>query len=70
MANATPETPKPQNSPEPNSLKGPVRRRVKMYGKRLTRWLFTYQSRQSLVPDTPFVDIEHFPFLKEFEDRW
>jgi beta-hydroxylase len=43
---------------------------VKRYGKRLTRWVAAYQARQGLVPDTPFVGNEHFPFLKEFEDRW
>ena len=70
MADATVETQKPKKPPKPATLKGPVRRRVKRYGKRLTRWLSAYQSRQSLVPDTPFVGNEHFPFLKEFEDRW
>ncbi len=70
MADATAETPKPIKPPKPKTLKGPVRRRVKRYGKRLTRWVSAYQSGQSLVPDTPFVDIEYFPFLKEFEDRW
>ena len=70
MADATAETPKPIKPPKPKTLKGPVRRRVKRYGKRLTHWLSAYQSRQSLVPDTPFVDNEHFPFLREFEDRW
>ncbi|MCP5081087.1 MAG: aspartyl/asparaginyl beta-hydroxylase domain-containing protein [Alphaproteobacteria bacterium] len=70
MADATAETPKPQKPPKPKTLKGPVRRRVKRYGKRLTRWVAAYQARQSLVPDTPFVGNEHFPFLKEFEDRW
>ena len=70
MADATVETQKPKKPPKPATLKGPVRRRVKRYGKRLTRWVSAYQSRQSLVPDTPFVGNEHFPFLKEFEDRW
>jgi ornithine lipid ester-linked acyl 2-hydroxylase len=70
MADATTDTSNPVNPSKPKSLKGPVRRRVKRYGKRLTRWLSDYQSRQSLVPDIPFPDNEHFPFLKEFEDRW
>jgi len=70
MADATGETPEPKTPPKPKTLTGPVRRRVKKYGKRLTRWVAAYQSGQSLVPDTPFVDIAHFPFLKEFEDRW
>ena len=70
MADATVETQKPKKPPKPATLKGPVRRRVKRYGKRLTRWVAAYQARQGLVPDTPFVDTGHFPFLKEFEDRW
>ena len=70
MADAPAEAPKPDKPLKPKTLKGPVRRRVKRYGKRMTRWVSGYQSRQSLVPDTPFVDNGHFPFLKEFEDRW
>ncbi len=70
MADATAEAPKPKRPPKPKALKGPVRRRVKRYGKRLTRLVSAYQSHQGLVPDTPFIGNEHFPFLKEFEDRW
>ena len=55
---------------KPKTLKSPMRRRVKRFGKRLTRWVSAYQARQGLVPDTPFVDTAYFPFLKEFEDRW
>lgn len=33
------------------------------------RWVADFQSRESLVPDTPFIDAAHFPFLKEFEDK-
>lgn len=61
---------KAQKPPKPQTLKSPMRKRIKRYGKRLTRWIAGYQGRQSLVPDTPFVDTAHFPFLKEFEDRW
>jgi len=70
MADATADTQKPKKPPKPMTLKGPVRRRVKRYGKRFTRWLSAYQSRQGLVPDAPFLDNGHFPFLSEFEDRW
>ena len=70
MADATVETQKPKKPPKPATLKGPVRRQVKRYGKRLTRWVAAYQARQGLVADAPFFDIGHFPFLKEFEDRW
>lgn len=54
----------------PKSLNRPIRRRVKRLGKRLTRWLAAYQASQGLVPDEPFPDKKHFPFLKQFEDRW
>ena len=67
MADTTTETQTPE---KPKTLKSPMRRRVKKYGKRLTRWLSAYQARQGLVPDTPFIDTAHFPFLNEFEDRW
>ena len=63
MADATVETQKPKKPPKPATLKGPVRRRVKRYGKRLTRWLSAYQARQSLLPDTPFAGNDPFPFL-------
>jgi beta-hydroxylase len=67
MADTATETKKKQ---KPKTLKSPMRRRVKRFGKRLTRWVSDYQARQGLVPDTPFVDPTHFPFLKEFEERW
>jgi len=70
MPDATTKTPELKRSRTPKTLKSPARRLVKTYGKRLTRWLAAYQARQSLVPDAPFVDNGHFPFLKEFEDRW
>lgn len=54
----------------PKSLNRPIRRRVKRLGVRLTRWLARYQGRQGLVPDTPFVDPGHFPFLGAFEEHW
>ena len=70
MTDALAQVSKPNKPPKPATLKRPLRRRVKRYGKRLTRWVAAYQARQGLVPDTPFVGNEHFPFLKEFEDRW
>ncbi|MHA1530200.1 MAG: aspartyl/asparaginyl beta-hydroxylase domain-containing protein [Alphaproteobacteria bacterium] len=70
MADATAKTQEPKRPGRPKTLKSPARRLVKRYGKRLTRWVAAYQARQSLVPDAPFVDNGHFPFLKEFEDRW
>lgn len=50
---ATEET-KPK---KPASLNRPVRRFVKRRGKKLMRWIAGYQSRQSIVPDTPFIDL-------------
>jgi beta-hydroxylase len=70
MADVTVETEKPNKPAKPETLKRPMRRRVKKYGKRLTRWASRYQARQSLVPDTPFLDKALFPFLEEFESRW
>ena len=55
---------------KPATLKKPLRRRVKKFGKKMTRKIAHLQSRASLVPDTPFIGNEHFPFLAEFEDRW
>ena len=57
-------------SARPKSLDRPLRRFVKRRGKKLLRWVAGTQSRASLVPDTPFIGTEHFPFLAEFEDRW
>jgi aspartyl/asparaginyl beta-hydroxylase (cupin superfamily) len=70
MADTSTEAQKPTKPPKPETLRGPVRRRVKRYGKRVTRRIAAYQSSQGLVPDAPFIDNQHFPFLKEFEDRW
>ncbi len=57
-------------SEKPASLNKPIRKRVKKFGKKMTRKIASIQSRSSLVPDTPFIDNSHFPFLKEFEDKW
>ena len=54
----------------PKTLDRPVRKFVKQNGKKLLRWAARMQSRASIVPDTPVIPSEHFPFLKEFEDRW
>ncbi|MEE8455926.1 MAG: aspartyl/asparaginyl beta-hydroxylase domain-containing protein, partial [Limibaculum sp.] len=70
MTDALAQISKPRKPPKPATLKRPLRRRVKRYGKQLTRWIAAYQARQGLVPDAPFIGNEHFPFLKEFEDRW
>ncbi|MEM6971765.1 MAG: aspartyl/asparaginyl beta-hydroxylase domain-containing protein [Pseudomonadota bacterium] len=54
---------------KPATLNKGRRKFVKRHGKRLMRWAAEFQSRQSLVPDTPFIDPAHFPFLKEFEEK-
>ena len=54
----------------PAALGHPVRRRVKAFGKRLTRWMAHHQSQVSLVPDRPFLDPALFPFLDEVQGRW
>ncbi len=46
------------------------RRRVKSYGKRLTRGLSDFFGRQSLVVDRPVLDNADFPFLSSFTDHW
>ncbi|MEP5761866.1 MAG: aspartyl/asparaginyl beta-hydroxylase domain-containing protein [Litoreibacter sp.] len=54
---------------KPESLKNSKRKFVKRMGKRIMRWAADFQSRQGLVPDTPFLDSDLFPFLKEFEEK-
>ncbi|MGX0876073.1 aspartyl/asparaginyl beta-hydroxylase (cupin superfamily) [Roseovarius sp. MBR-154] len=61
---------KPSRPEKPKSLNRPVRRFVKRNGKKAMRWASRFQSKQSLVPDTPFLDTRHFPFLDEFEQKW
>ena len=46
------------------------RARVKMLGLALLKALAKLYSRQSLVPDTPFVPNHHFPFVAEIEANW
>lgn len=58
------------NSKRPDRLKNPLRKAVKKWGKKFTRWSARHQARVSLVPNTPFLDPGLFPYLKEFEDRW
>jgi beta-hydroxylase len=46
------------------------RKRIKRFGKNLIRGLAEFLGRQSMVGDTPLYDMEHFPFLKRFEEHW
>lgn len=55
---------------KPETLNRPLRRFIKRTGKKAMRWVAKFQSTQSLVPDTPFIDVGHFPFLAEFEEKW
>lgn len=59
-----------QPDAKPQTLNRPLRKFVKRSGKKAMRWVAQFQSRQSLVPDTPFIDSAHFPFLAEFEEKW
>ena len=54
----------------PKEISGFRRRFVKKNGKRLLRWIDRVQSKQSKVPDLPFVPVEHFPFLDVFAKNW
>jgi beta-hydroxylase len=54
----------------PKEISGFKRQFIKKNGKRLVRAIARFQSKQSLVPDTPHVSSEHFPFLQEFVDNW
>jgi len=54
----------------PQSLSHPLRRRVKKWGKRLTRAMARHQARASLVPDAPFLDPALFPALEPVRARW
>ena len=58
-----------QQPVKPEGLKNTRRKTVKRIGKRLMRWAADFQARQGLVPDTPFLDPGHFPFLQEFEAK-
>lgn len=55
---------------KPETLNRPLRKFIKRHGKKLMRRVARFQSAQSLVPDTPFLDPGLFPFLAEFEDKW
>lgn len=46
------------------------RARVKMIGLGLLRLLAKLYSRQSRVPDVPFIPNQHFPFVAELEANW
>ena len=46
------------------------RKRVKRFGKKLTRGLSEFFARQSLVPDVPIHDNRSYPFLERFVDNW
>jgi ornithine lipid ester-linked acyl 2-hydroxylase len=43
---------------------------VRRYGKRTLRALDRYFARQSLIPTTPVLDAQLFPWMTEFETQW
>jgi len=55
---------------KPKHLNNPRRKFVKKTGKKFLLWASRFQSRQSTVPNTPFVEREHFPHLDIFEKNW
>jgi len=55
---------------KPKHLKNPRRAFVKKTGKKLVRKIAAFQSKQSVVPDTPKVDNDYFPFLENFTNEW
>ncbi len=46
------------------------RKLVKRYGKRLVARLNREFARASLVPDEPWLDTSHFPWIPELESHW
>lgn len=67
---AAAEESEPMETAKPAALKRPIRRFVKTRGKRLMRRVARLQAEDGLVPDTPFIDNAHFPFLAGFEANW
>jgi len=61
------EIPTPER---PKSISNPRRRFIKKTGKKLLNTISRIQTKQSLVPTTPFIGIEHFDFLPEFAKNW
>jgi len=55
---------------KPKHLSNPRRAFIKKTGKKLVRKIAAFQSKQSIVPDTPTIDNSYFPFLKEFTENW
>ena len=54
----------------PDKLNRPLRRFVKVNGKRLVRAIAGAQSRSSTVPDTPVLSNAHFPITEELAANW
>ena len=46
------------------------RKKVKIWGRSLTRSLANFLGRQSLVGDTPVLNSNYFPFLTSFTENW
>lgn len=59
-----------ENIARSTSLDQPMRRLVKEFGKKTTRWIAGFQARMSHVPNDPFLEKDLFPFLADFEADW
>ncbi|MEM0985251.1 MAG: aspartyl/asparaginyl beta-hydroxylase domain-containing protein [Pseudomonadota bacterium] len=55
---------------KPATLTKPYRKFVKRNGKKLIRWAAGFQSRQSIVPDTPVIPKTNFDFLDAIHAEW
>ena len=53
----------------PKSISNPRRRFIKKTGKKLLQTISRIQTKQSLVPTTSFIGIEHFDFLPQFAEN-
>ncbi len=54
----------------PATLRKKNRKRIKRWGKKLTRSMADFLGRQSKVGDTPVISNHYFPHLQELVDNW
>ncbi len=70
MANAELDPIEKPATERPKEISGFRRRFIKKTGKKVVRGIAKFQSKQSMVPDTPHISNEHFDFLDEFVENW
>jgi beta-hydroxylase len=70
MAKAETEAQDMPTPERPKEISGFRRRFIKKTGKKLVRTIAKFQSKQSLVPDTPHISKEYFDFLDPFVENW